>query len=311
MEQTSGKWVTYCLVLAVLCWLVVESHAQKSVNTRNKNGMEYIDRIFDSMEAEGVDTQQRMLYGYFFFDKDKVKLERLSAELVRQAYMPVALEKNDDGTFALHVEKIETQSRHSLLQRGAELKALTNRFSVETYDGFDVGNADPSRPLVCNESFLRFMTSKKGNDLFDLGLKLYDLDINDKASKVFIECIKQNIKSDISSFKLAGALFELGKLDEALSNLEHAVKLNPKYFDAYFNLGAVYYDSGNYQKSFDNYVIADRLQPNDDKTVYGIAASQFALGKFSEARENCDKVLKLNPKNENAKVLLGMLTNKE
>ncbi|MBP6214176.1 MAG: tetratricopeptide repeat protein [Pyrinomonadaceae bacterium] len=301
-------------MIALVC--AVSSCAQKipvSNDKKEADGkkMEQTYLIFDRLKAQGVETDKPLLYGYFFFDKDKSKLELLAADLTQQKYSLVRLEQNEDGVFVLHVEKVEVHSADSLLQREEELRSLATRFSVTTYDGWDVGNTDPTKPLVSNDSFRRFMDSKKGNDLFDLGIRLYDLDVNDRAAEVFTECLKQKVKPDVSSYKLAGTLFELGKPDEALSNLEQAVKLNPKYVDAFFNLGATYYDLGKYQKSLDNYQSADKLSPNDDKITYGIAANQYALGKFTLSLESCKRALKINPQNEDAKALLEMLSNKK
>lgn len=267
--------------------------------------------MFARMEAQGVETNKPLLYGYFFFDTDKVKLERVAADLTKQNYSLVRLEKIDDGRFILHVEKAEVHSADSLLQREAELRSLAGRYLVAKYDGWDVGNTDPTKPLVSNDSFRRLMDSKKGNDLFDLGIRLYDMEINDRAAEVFTECLKQKIKPDISSYKLAVTLIESGKPDEALFHWEQAVKFNPKYTDAYFNLGATYYDLGKYQKSLDNYRSADRLTPNDDKITYGIAANQYALGEYTLSLESCKIALKINPQNEDAKALLEMLRGKK
>lgn len=267
--------------------------------------------MFDRMKAQGVETNKPLLYGYFFFDKDKTKLGRLAADLTKQNYSLVRLEQNDDGVFVLHVEKVEVHSADSLLQREEELRSLASRFLVTTYDGWDVGNTDPTKPLVSNDSFRRFMDSKKGNDLFDLGIRLYDMEIDDRAAEVFSECLKQKIKPDISSFKLAVTLIERGKSDEAIFHLEQAVKFNPNYIDAFFNLGATFYYLGKYQKSLDNYESADKLSPNDDKITYGIAANQYALGKFTLSLESCKKALKINPQNEDAKALLEMLRDKK
>lgn len=295
-------------MIALVC--VVSVYPQKTANANDKTKMEQTYLIFARMEAQGVETNKPLLYGYFFFDNDRANLENIAAVLTKQNYSLVRLEKIDDGRFILHVEKAEVHSGTSLLQREVELRLVASQFSVEKYDGWDVGNTDPTKPLVSNDSFRRFMSSKKGNDLFDLGIRLYDMEINDRAAEVFTECFKRKIKPDISSYKLAVCLFELGKPDEALFHLEQAVKINPQYVDAYFNLGVVYYESGKYQMSLDSYENANRLRPNDDSTVYGIAANQYALGKFSQSLENCKRALRINPKNENAKRLLEMLREK-
>src|SRR5690349_18834367 len=108
------------------------------------------------------------------------------------------------------------------------------------------------------------MASKKGNQLFDLGSKLYALEINDKAELVFKECIRRNINPDTSAYKLGNTLTAQNKIEEGISYLVQTTKYNPNYLSAFFNLGATCYDNGQYQKSIQYYQQADKLQPNDD-----------------------------------------------
>lgn len=278
--------------------------------TENTNDMELINSIFDKVEVQGVDTKQNLLYGYFFFDRDKSKLEKLKNELTKQSYKFVVLDKKDNGEFMLHVEKIEKHTRQSLYDREQKLRQLATNYGVSSFDGFDVGNSDPTKPLVSNDNFSKFMTSKKGNELFDLGIRLYDLEINDKAEIVFKECIKQNIKNDTASYKLGNTLIGQNKVAEGIKQLEQAAKLNPNYLSAFFNLGATCYDNLQFEKSIQYYQQADKLKPNDDRIIYGIAASQFGLKQFENSLNNCKRALQLNKDNDNAKQLLQMLKGK-
>lgn len=278
--------------------------------TCNPKDMELINSIFDKVEVQGVDTRQKFLYGYFFFDTDKTKLEKLKNELAGQSYKFVVLEKKENEEFMLHVEKVEQHSRHSLCNREHELRQLARKYNIASFDGFDVGDADPTKPLVSTDKFSKFMQTKKNNDLFDLGIKLYDFEINDKSELVFKECIKQNIKPDTASYKLGNTLLALGKVDEGITSLEQATKFNPNYFNAFFNLGATCYENGKFEKSIQYYQQADNLKPNDDRIIYGIAASQYALKQFDKSLESCKRALQLNSKNGNAKILLGMLKGK-
>lgn len=297
------------LILFSALTLCTSCKSQPKV-TENTNDMELINSIFDKVEVQGVDTKQNLLYGYFYFDKDKSKLEKLKNELTKQSYKFVVLDKKDNGEFMLHVEKIEKHTRQSLYDREQKLRQLATDYGVSSFDGFDVGNADPTKPLVSNDNFSKFMTSKKGNDLFDLGIKLYDLEINDKAEIVFRECIKQNIKTDTASYKLGNTLIGQNKIDEGIKQLEQATKLNPNFLSAFFNLGATCYDNLQFQKSIQYYQQADKLKPNDDRITYGIAASQYGLKQFDKSLENCKKALQLNKDNDNAKQLLQMLKGK-
>lgn len=269
-----------------------------------------INNIFDKIEVQGIDTKQNLLYGYYFVDKSKAVLEKLQPVLAKQSYKFVSLEKMDDGQYMLQVEKIEHHTRQSIFQREQELNQLAIAYHVGSFDGFDVGNIDPSKLLVSNDGFLKFMRSKKGDELFALAVRLYDLEVNDRATQVFKACIQQHIKADTAAFKLGNILINDNKIQEGIAYLKQAVSINAKYVAAYFNLGATCYDAQQFQSSLDYYKRADILQPNNDQIFYGIAAAQYALKQFEASLLNCKKALKINPGNSNTQQLLTMLQQK-
>ncbi len=308
-EFTIRKMKTITLT-AILALILFSSCKSQPLVTQNSDDLELINSIFDRIELQGVDTRQNFLYGYFFFDKNKAKLEKLKNYLVSQSYKFVELDKKDNGEFMLHVEKVEQHTRQSLYNREQKLRLLATKYNISSFDGFDVGNADPRKPMVSNEDFTKFIVIKKGNELFDLGQKLYELEINDKAELVFKECIKQNIKKDTAAYKLGNSLINENKVEEGINYLEQAIKYNPNYLNAFFNLGATCYDNGQYQKSVQYYQQANKLQPNDDTIICGIAASQYASQQYDKSLENCKKALLINKENENAKQLLQMLQGK-
>lgn len=296
--------------LTMLLCIIAASCSKNSMATKNSVDLEQIRYMFVRLEAQGVDLMKPHLYGYFFFDKDRHGLERLSNEIVGDGYRLVNLGQISDGRFRLHVEKTEIHSPESLYQRGLTLTEIASKYSVDIYDGFDVGNSDPSRALVNEESFLTFMRSKSKEELFALGEKLLDLEIHDRAEQVFRECLNQKIGLQDSTHNLSLALLEQNKTDEAISLLEGAVKEFPENLKMRFNLGATHYDLGNYQATIENYQVAARLSPNDAEIMYGIAAAQFKLGQFSESQINCEKALTLDPENKNAKELLKLIEEK-
>jgi len=273
--------------------------------------MANINSIFDKMELQGVDTKKPLLFGYFFYDKNKSKLENLKNELLKDYYKLVRLEKTEKKEFILHVEKVEVHTRTSLLDIENQLEKLSKRFKVETYDGWDVGNADPTKPLVSKSDFEKSLDTKTDTELYKLANELYDSETNDKAIIVFNKCIEKNIKLDTSNYKIGVSYIGLGQIEIGVTKLEQAVRLNPNYFKACFNLGATYYDNQQYQKSVDYYQKAAKINPKDDKVFYGIAASQFVLGLFKDAEINCKIALKLNSNNTNASSLLDNINKKK
>ncbi len=287
-----------------LALLSITNCAPVQDNERQTN----INTIFDKMELQGVDTKKPLLYGYFFYDQDQSKLAELKDELLKDKYKLVRLEKAEDQEFILHVEKVEIHSRASLLEREIQLDQLAKTFQVASYDGWDVGNPDPSKPLVSNDDgFEKSLDNQSAADLYKMATELYDSKSHDKAVIVFQKCIEQNYKLDTSYYKQGVSYLDLGQAKVGIEKFEAALKINPKYFKACFNIGATCYDIEEYQKSIDYYQKAAKLDPKDDRVYYGIAAAQFVLGQLKAAEENCQIALKLNPGNENAKALLGDL----
>lgn len=97
--------------------------------------------MFASMRAEAPwNVDGPLLWGYFFLDPSRDKLDQASAELQRKGYILVDLVLADPGLFRLHVEKIETHTPASLEARNQVLYEIADRHRI-TYDGMDVGPA--------------------------------------------------------------------------------------------------------------------------------------------------------------------------
>ena len=270
-----------------------------------------INLIFDKMELRGVDTKKPLLYGYFFYDKDKIKLEKLKDELLNNNYKLVRLEKTEKRGFILHIEKVEIHSRASLMERENHLYKLSENFQVATYDGWDVGNADQAKPLVANDSFEEFLENKTEVEHFKIALGLYDSETYLKAILAFQKCIDLKYNLDTCFYKQGVSYISLGHTKTGIEKLEETLKINPKYYKACFNIGVTFYDIDEYQKSIEYYLKALKLAPKDDRAYYGIAASQFVLGQLKDAEVSCQTALEFNPNNDNAKTLLENIKRKK
>ena len=89
-----------------------------------------------------------MVWGYFFTDTDRPKLEQAAKKLVAQGYRYVEVfeAENEDASvpyFFLHVEKVEIHNVDSLYRRNTELEAFAKQNGLDTYDGMDVGPVKP------------------------------------------------------------------------------------------------------------------------------------------------------------------------
>ncbi len=283
-------------------------HKPESENHFSSEDM--TSNIFEALEVQGVNTSKELLYGYFFVDKKKNRLERLKNKLIELSYNIVELSKRDNGIYILHVEKVEIHSKDSLLKREDELTKLAMQFDVYNYDGFDVGNTVPNKALITEKQFVDYMKSKSNEELFELAIKLYELEIFDKAKLVFYECISKGIKSDICYYKLGYIFINEDNAEKAIEHYLRAIDTNPFYLEAFYNLGATYYQISQYERSIFYYEMADKLKANDSDIIYGIAASQYALSQYENALTNCQRALQLNQGNDNAVVLMKMLKKK-
>ena len=81
-----------------------------------------------------------LLWGYFFIDPDRAKLDAAAAALKDKGYRVVGIAKVDGrDLFRLHVERVEVQTPDSLYARDIELEALARKLHIGSYDGMDVG----------------------------------------------------------------------------------------------------------------------------------------------------------------------------
>ena len=95
-------------------------------------------------EQTDWDMTGEMLWGYFFTDDDREKLEACSDRLTELGYDFVEITDGDepDDPLTLQVEKIEIHTPDTLFQRNQELSDLAEEMGIHSYDGMDVGTID-------------------------------------------------------------------------------------------------------------------------------------------------------------------------
>ncbi len=106
-----------------------------------KISLPQLETMFSNMRAQtrwNIDGP--MLWGYYFLDADRVKLDVVATALVNQGYRVAAVQKvNGREDYRLHVEKIETHTPQTLYTRDVELEGLARKYKIRSYDGMDVG----------------------------------------------------------------------------------------------------------------------------------------------------------------------------
>lgn len=276
------------------------------MNEKNER-LDNLNRIITVLELQGVDFNQPFLYGYFFLDENLEKLEELSKKLAEQGFSKVAIEKKDSESYFLHMEKIESHNQKSLLERLNGFDQLAKDEGIESFDGWDVGHVDVSKPLVSEEQFKNKVETINANDLYDYANALLENGVYERAISVFDECIKNNIEIENSLYKQFICFDYLEEPENVIWKLKEVLKINPNHFKSCCNIGAVSYDLESFDESIEFYEKAAKINSNDDSVFYGIALSQYCLGNMVEAEFNCKKALSLNNNNEHASQLLTLI----
>lgn len=108
---------------------------------------EAIVDFFNNLKKDNnFNTEEKLLWSYFFLDKDKSKLEDFSFKLeqlefkfdsIFEAYKS---NEEDDTAYYLQVTKIEHHTIESLNNLNIKFYHLAEVNNIDFYDGFDVGN---------------------------------------------------------------------------------------------------------------------------------------------------------------------------
>lgn len=109
--------------------------------------LEGIEQIFaEARQEDNWNTDEPMLYSFYFVDKDVDKLEKLGHKLDADGYDFVDIfelgdeeTKKSTGEYLLHIDKIEEHTAESLAQRNVDFQKLAEEFEIETYDGWEFG----------------------------------------------------------------------------------------------------------------------------------------------------------------------------
>ena len=140
--KLSPKSATLALVLAIVATCVsATAQAPKRIQ------LELLEAMFASMRTSTPwNVDGPLLWGYFFFDPSRAKLEQAANELQSAGYRIVGIEQfQKDQRLRLHVERVEAHTPATLNARNQEFYALAERLSLASYDGMDVGPVPPLR----------------------------------------------------------------------------------------------------------------------------------------------------------------------
>ncbi|RZF50862.1 ribonuclease E inhibitor RraB [Acinetobacter halotolerans] len=98
------------------------------------------------------DMSKPMLWGYFFTDSNKEKLEKIAPLLEAEGYRVIDIYLSDKDTpndidlWWLHIEKIEIHTPDTLLKSNAFFYKFAENNNIDSYDGMDVGPISNIQP---------------------------------------------------------------------------------------------------------------------------------------------------------------------
>ncbi len=115
------------------------------INTESQ--IEGIEQIFATARKEdNWNTNEEMLYTFYFVDKDVEKLEEFGNLLEEKGYDFIGIYEAGDedtnestGEFLLQIDKEETHTPQSLAERNVEFAKLAAEHEIESYDGWEFG----------------------------------------------------------------------------------------------------------------------------------------------------------------------------
>lgn len=103
--------------------------------------------LFDDMKENAPwDISKPLLWGYFFADTSKTKLELAQVLFKAKGYQIVGIydskpEASVPALWWLHIEKVELHTVDTLHARNQEFYQFAEEHQLESYDGMDVGPA--------------------------------------------------------------------------------------------------------------------------------------------------------------------------
>jgi hypothetical protein len=135
---------------AVACFVVGFAQTLSASEGSKVISREQLVEMFENIAKDtSWDMSKPMLWGYFFTDTDKVKLERAVPLLQKQGYRFVEIflsekeEADELDLWWLHVEKVEVHTPDTLNARNRSLYQFASDQELESYDGMDVGPIEP------------------------------------------------------------------------------------------------------------------------------------------------------------------------
>ena len=143
---------------------------------------------------------------------------------------------------------------------------------------------------------LLFIFKLSGADLKE-GIKLFNNTSYEKAKKIFLEIIKNDMKNYTAYFYLGKTSKILGDNDNAVLALQKAIELQPNKVNPYVELADVYLQTGHYELAEKYCSYALEYDKENARLFYILGGIYFNTEKYRKAKLSFQKACKYNPEN--------------
>ncbi len=171
---------------------------------------------------------------------------------------------------------------------------------------------DPTNPALLTELGKAYLISasrltQQANQSTPEQKSRLELEASEQLSRALEQFSRAiALKPDYSPahFQEVLALELQGKFSEAIDKLERLRASIPQDLDVLFELGSLAYNTGDYNKAEEAFITITRLVPNHSNAHFGLGLVYQQRGEKEKALAELEKVLELNPDNEQIKQLM-------
>jgi len=129
----------------------------------------------------------------------------------------------------------------------------------------------------------------------------------DSAKEFISKALELKSNYTEAVFLLSQIQVQQGDVDEAIASVEAATELSPSDPTLFFQLGFLKYNDKNYLGAVESMTKAVELNSQYSNARYFMGLSLSRLGRISDAVKQFEEIEKLNPENEEVKLILRNL----
>lgn len=243
-------------------------------------------------------------------DANLEKLEKAAGHFKQRSVYHIALARGYLNEFSRRLNGKDTDAQElgniikmAVDEARAAVEASPNNVTAYETAGIiyrDIQDIAQGTSDWAFKSFEKALELEPDNPAFftELG-KLYHLQGEEEKAKQFWQNALQ-IKDNYTAASLLLAISEEeeGKKDEAIERLEKALDKNPWSTEGHFRLGMLYYNEGQFDLAEARFLMALQIFPNHSNSLYALALLFERRGDNENARKLLERVLQLNPDNQ-------------